>query len=227
MSWPKWVAALIAFARRWEGLFRRRIPVQEDADRHAMLFMSSACQYYAAARFAMHAQCIPVCGNLFHHAVEMILKGGLARKHKLSDLKDMRHNLWRAYKADFPDPTLKRHDKTISGLNKFEDIRYPDANRKHAMGVTAEWSGPAGAVTAYGGIKTPKQYTLVVSEIDDLIVDAFKMSSWNPVGLWALILPPSKPSPDATTTAIPDEAVTRLGPEPPRFRDVLSLLLSI
>jgi hypothetical protein len=176
-------AALIAFARRCEGRFRRRIPVQEDADRHAELFMSSACQYYAAARFAMHAQCMPVCGNLFHHTVEMILKGGLARKRKLSDLKGMGHKLkvlWRAYKADFPDPALKRHDKTISGLDKFDDIRYPDAILKHGMGATAEWSGPAGKVTAYGGIKTPKLYTLVVSDIDDLIADAFKMSSWNP-----------------------------------------------
>jgi hypothetical protein len=51
------------------------------------------------------------------------------------------------------------------------------------MAVTAAWSGPAGEVTAYRGMKTPKQYTLVVSEIDDLVFDAFKMSSWNPVGL--------------------------------------------
>jgi hypothetical protein len=182
MSWQKWTAALIAFARRCEGLFRRRIPVQGDAYNHADLFMRSGCQYYAVARFAMHAQSMPVCGNLFHHAVEMILKGGLARKRNLSDLKNTGHDLkklWRAYKVDFPDPALKRHDKTISGLDKFEDIRYPDANLKQ-MAVTAEWSGPAGKVTAYGGSKTPKQYALVVSDIDDLIADAFKMSSWNP-----------------------------------------------
>jgi hypothetical protein len=48
------------------------------------LFVGNACQYYAAARFLVHAQCIPVCGNLFHHAVEMLLKGGLAKKRKLS-----------------------------------------------------------------------------------------------------------------------------------------------
>jgi hypothetical protein len=178
-------SALVAFACRCEGLVRQRIPVQEDPDFYAIQFMRSGCQYYAAARFAMHAQCMPVCGNLFHHTVEMILKGGLARKRKLSDLKDMRHKLkvlWRAYKADFPDPALKRHDKTISGLDKFDDIRYPDANLKHSMGLTSQWSGPAGNVTAYGGIKTPKQYAVVVSDIDDLIADAFKMSNWNPVG---------------------------------------------
>ena len=117
MSCQKWTAALIAFARRCEGLFRRRIPVQGDAYNHADLFMRSG---------------------------------------------------W-----------LKRHDKTISGLDKFEDIRYPDANLKQ-MAVTAEWSGPAGKVEAYGGMRTPKQYKLVVSDIDDLIADAFKISSWDP-----------------------------------------------
>jgi hypothetical protein len=45
-----------------------------------MKFMETGGQYYTTARFAMHAQCMPVCGNLFHHAVEMLLKGGLAQK---------------------------------------------------------------------------------------------------------------------------------------------------
>ena len=148
-----------------------------------MLFVQNACQYYATARFAMHAQCMPVCGNLFHHAVEMLLKGGLARKRKLSELRDMKHKLkelWRAFKADFPDPILKRHDKTISSLHKFEVIRYPDAILKYGMGATAQWSGPAAKVTTYGEIKTPKQYAIVVSDIDELVADVFKISSWNP-----------------------------------------------
>jgi len=63
--------------------------VQEDADHHAILFMSHACRggKVCDAR-AMHA-----CGRKPVHAVEMILKGGLARKRKLSDLKHMRHKL--------------------------------------------------------------------------------------------------------------------------------------
>jgi hypothetical protein len=153
------------------------------ADRHAQLFVGNACQYYAAARFAMHAQCMPVCGNLFHHAVEMLLKAGLARKRELSELKDMGHKLkvlWRAFKADFPDPALKRHDKTISSLDKFEDIRYPDAIMKHGMGASAQWHGPPAKITMRGGLKTPKQYAIVVSDIDDLVADVFKASSWKP-----------------------------------------------
>jgi hypothetical protein len=149
----------------------------------AIYFMQTGSQYYTMARFAMHAQCMPVCGNLFHHAVEMLLKGGLARKRTLSDLRDMGHKLkvlWRAFKADFPNPTLKRHDKTISDLDKFEDIRYPNPIKVPSMGVSAQWSGPAGTIKTYGGLKTPKQYALVVSPIDDLVADVFKFASWYP-----------------------------------------------
>jgi hypothetical protein len=151
------------------------------------LFMRSACDYYVAARFVMHAQSIPLVGILFHHAVERFLKAGLAQKRKLSDLKDMGHDLkelWRTFKADFPDPSLKRHDNTISCVNKFEAIRYVDGITKYGMGATAQWSGPAAEVKTFGGLKTPKQYAIVVSDIDDLVADVFKVCSRNPVAFF-------------------------------------------
>jgi len=149
------------------------------------LFVGNACQYYVAARFLVHSQRIPVCGNLFHHAVEMLLKGGLAKKRKLSlsELKKMGHKLkvlWPEYKLDFPNPALKRHDKTISLLDKFEDIRYPDRILASGSGVVVQWFGPLPSVPVGGpGLKTP-QYTIIVSEIDDLVADVFKASSWTP-----------------------------------------------
>jgi hypothetical protein len=76
----------------------------------------------------MHAQCMPVCGILFHHTVEMLLKGGLALKRPVSELEAMRHRLkviWRTVKADFPEPSLERHNSTIARLDKFDVIRYP------------------------------------------------------------------------------------------------------
>lgn len=150
------------------------------SDSRAEDFVRVACQYYVTARFAMQAQCFPVCGNLFHHAVEMLLKGGLARKRKVSDLKDMGHDLkklWKAFKTDFPDDVLKRHDETISTLDKFEAIRYPDIS--HSIGMSGQWCGPAAKVTGHS-FKTPEQYAVVVSDIDDLIADVFKASSWDP-----------------------------------------------
>jgi hypothetical protein len=90
----------------------------------SLCLMENGSQYYTAARFATHAGCMPVAGNLFHHAVEFLLKGGLARKRPLSELKQMGHNLdvlWRAFKTDFPDASLERHDQTISSVDRFED----------------------------------------------------------------------------------------------------------
>jgi hypothetical protein len=164
-------------------LFRRRQRTNPAGDNISIFFMENGSQYYTMARFAAHAQRMPVGGNLFHHAVEMLLKGGLARERPLSDLKDMGHDLkvlWRAFKTDFPEPALGRHDKIISGLNKFEDIRYPNPSKVSAMGVSLEWSGPPGTIKTYGGLRTPKQFAVVVSDIDDLVADIFKAASWSP-----------------------------------------------
>jgi len=148
------------------------------------LFMQNACQYYATARFAMRAGCAPVCGNLFHHAVEMFLKVALAQRRELSNLERMRHKLkeklWPAFKEDFPNPHLSQHDKTIACVDKFEDIRFPDEVLKSGMGVLAVWSGPVGEL-----LRGAEQYVIVVSDIDDLIVDVLKVCSRNPVAFIA------------------------------------------
>jgi hypothetical protein len=147
-------------------------------------FVQNAYQYYAAARFAVHAQSLPVCGTLFHHAIEMALKAGLGKKRPMNELKGMGHDLkklWRAFKEDFPTPGLDQHNGTISTLNKYEEIRYPDV--KHSIGMMAGWSGPPGSVATYGGLKTPRQYSIVVDDIDSLMADVIEASSWNPSAL--------------------------------------------
>jgi hypothetical protein len=147
---------------------------------HAILFVQHGCQYYVSARFAMHAQCVPINGILFHHAIEMLLKGALLEKRTLSDVEQMRHwlkRIWRAFKEDFPAPQLKHHDGTISSLAKFHDLRYWEVE---SAGMTSQWERPAHHVIVYGGMKTPKQYVVVVSDIDDLVADIFKAASWNP-----------------------------------------------
>jgi hypothetical protein len=148
---------------------------------HAHHFAERAHQYYTVARFAMYAQTMPVVGTLFHHAVEMALKSGLAKKRPLTELKDMGHDLkklWKAFKADFPNSKLDQHNGTVSTLNKYEEIRYP--NFKHSIGMVSSWSDSPGAVIAFGGLKTPKQYPIVVDEIDALMADVIEASSWNP-----------------------------------------------
>ena len=141
--------------------------------------VQQATQYYIAARFGHFAQLVPICGNLFHHAIEMYLKGALVPSVSVKDLKDkFRHNLkelWKGFKKEVSDPTLNRFDDIIDKLHKFEDIRYPD--KIVADGATiVTINGP---LPSY--IPTPKaEYELHVSELDQLIVIIFEKASLNP-----------------------------------------------
>jgi hypothetical protein len=45
-------------------------------------------QYYVSGRYAVLAGLIPLGGNLHHHAIEMLLKGALAKSMTSQKLKD-------------------------------------------------------------------------------------------------------------------------------------------
>jgi hypothetical protein len=172
----------LSVVRRFLPGFRRR-KNEGSNDLNADYFAKSGCEYYAVARFAMHAQRQLICGTLFHHAVETLLKAGLAKNGRsLSELERMRHSLrrlWRAYRTDHPQAGLERHNTTINRLDKIEDIRYPNPDL-HSIGISLEWSGPLGQVKTSGGLRNPKQYGVAVSDIDELVADVLKASSWNP-----------------------------------------------
>jgi hypothetical protein len=77
---------------------------------------------------------------------------------------------------------LSRHDATINRLDKHEEIRYPDPSLG-SIGVNIAWSGEPGTVKVYGrGLRSPKLYAVVVSDIDNLVADIMRTSSWNPGG---------------------------------------------
>jgi hypothetical protein len=98
----------------------------EASDYH---FLRLGMQYYVAARSAAIAGLIPVCGNLFHHTIEMFLKASLSQTKSLKELKDLKHGLkplWHAFKAEFSTAKLEEFDKLIEELDAFERIRYPD-----------------------------------------------------------------------------------------------------
>jgi hypothetical protein len=65
-----------------------------------------------AAHAATIAGCFPVAGNLFHHAVELFLKGALRPTMSREDLKrKLGHSLeavWRRFAALHPTTDLSR-----------------------------------------------------------------------------------------------------------------------
>src|SRR5437660_8905189 len=102
-------------------------------------YFSAAIQYHVSARFAAIAGLIPVSGNLAHHAVEMYLKGYLCTKLTEKERRRLGHNLrkiWRKVKQHIGDSTLDKFDDTISAIDKFERIRYPEEIARKGMTAT-------------------------------------------------------------------------------------------
>jgi len=145
-------------------------------------YFRAATQYYIVGRFASFPGFIPVCGNLFHHSIEMYLKGHLCKTLKEEQLRKLKHKLtkiWKVFKKDFSGSDLDRFDKTISDVDKFETIRYPeriielgmisivDFNRSGFFGDISEGPQPA--------------YKTYLDEIDSLVRAIFEKARINPL----------------------------------------------
>ena len=109
--------------------FRRKPATHPNPEAYHRFF-DLGVQYYVIARFSAIAQLVPVSGNQYHHAVEMLLKAQLARTVSLKVLKQKcSHGLkraWKDFKKLFPAEDLSPFDGLIRELDHFERIRYPD-----------------------------------------------------------------------------------------------------
>jgi hypothetical protein len=150
-------------------------------------FMSLGVQYYIAARSAVWARLLPVCGNLYHHSVEMFLKSGLARKYTLLNLrKKFGHKLpvlWNEFKKEFPAPSLSQFDTVIADVEEFEDVRYPDNVLKHGAQMVIDLRGDF-APPPSPPVPSPQKeplYKFYFDDVDRLIGEIFIVSSRNPL----------------------------------------------
>jgi hypothetical protein len=147
-------------------------------------FFKIGSQYYIAARFAAFAWFHPVVGNLFHHAIEMYLKGALSKTKNLSDLRKLSHNLpriWSAFKVQANDPALDRFGAVITGLHDYEELRYPDSVLTKGMesAIHIVRSSPSTMGAATGATSLP-HYQICVQDIDELTDVIFAAASRNP-----------------------------------------------
>jgi hypothetical protein len=146
-------------------------------------YFSLAVQYYIAGRFAVHAGLNPVAGNLLHHAIELALKGGLARSTSSEDLKKYEHSLnrlWRDFKLGVNDPRFHRLDRIVSELDQFEAIRYPE-HIEHGMFASIAPFRREQDVKESARLPSPvPRYKLYLPEIDELLDAVFVGASVNP-----------------------------------------------
>ena len=148
-------------------------------------YFNLATQYYVTARWATFTISGTVAGNLFHHAVELYLKGDLSRSMPQNQLRIFGHNLnrlWKAYKRKYSAVGLASFDNCIRALQKFETIRYPDSIAKRGMffSIPVARAQPPLVFSVAGGAITPPTYSVVVNDIDQLIGILFSISALNP-----------------------------------------------
>lgn len=145
-------------------------------------FFRLASQYYVAGRFAALTRLMPVSANLLHHAIEMYLKGALATKLTLSELKKPSHHLtkvWEMFKSHFNDPALAVFDSAVAELDKFEAVRYPDSIITDGMAVQlALFHGDL--VPSVQNSSMSATYQLVLEDVDALVKVIFEKARVNP-----------------------------------------------
>ena len=138
-------------------------------------------QYYVAGRFAVIAQFMPVAANLLHHAIEMLLKGELGEKQR----RNMRHDLtqlWPAYKKQMAaEDTLVSFDAIIETLNKFEEIRYPDAPGSMKCRFTLEKAAETEIDALQNDGRSDRVYELFLGDIDALVAAILEKCTLNPI----------------------------------------------
>jgi hypothetical protein len=123
----------------------------------------------------------PVAANLFHHAVEMLLKGGLCPHTTEADRIKLGHQLpriWKAFKTVY-DPSKKhaRFDALVKNLHKYKDIRYPEKIAQQGISSSFQFGNapPKTKVT-----RNPPVYHLSVGEVDALVKAICSAISINP-----------------------------------------------
>lgn len=157
--------------------------MSRETERILQAFFSTATQYYVTGRYALLAGLNPVAGNLLHHAIEMYLKGGLAKTMDLKQLKRFSHNLpdlWSTFKEQFADPALSRFDTLVLSLHRFEDLRYPDSILSRGMLVKTGADRPVPVDASHAPKRPEPEYELYLEDIDALVGKIFEVVSVDP-----------------------------------------------
>jgi hypothetical protein len=139
-------------------------------------FLVLGSQYYTLARYSAEQFYYPVSITLFHHAIEMLMKGYLSLNRTSAQLKKVGHNLvdlWEQIKATSGDENLSRFDMTISSLNQVELLRYPDSivEKGYALNVRIGTVIPM----SLPGLEELPKYTVDVTQIDEISIEIFKL----------------------------------------------------
>ena len=131
--------------------------------------------YYLMGRASILNYRVNISGNLFHHSIEMMLKGIVLMntpspeeydsmekefKHKIVHNLD---KLWNIFKSKHPKNNPEGYDGIITKLNNWEEVRYP--SKKSVTKI----AGPTkNSVVFDSSMKTELLLECSLEEMDDL-----------------------------------------------------------
>lgn len=156
----------------------------QDPGRLRMEFFRLGFQYYTAGRFAFAARHHRVAANLLHHAVEMMIKGHLARTATLAQLKGYGHGLPKL-RAQLKESAASRVmlaglDPVIASLHRFESIRYPGPDLDQGIDLFFAPTGDAAPTSGEDTDDSPMRLDLILGNVDRLVRTILDVAGVNP-----------------------------------------------
>lgn len=159
----------------------------QDAYHYAAKAFDYGMQYLGAGRFAVASRFTPVGAGLLHHAIEMFLKGLVARGSHPADISQFRNRyghklgaIWREVLARFPNKGLESFAETIAKLDEFEDIRYPDKLISGGAIIETGFSDDVGSAGGHVHPPVERHLVLAIPKIDRLVKRLFELAQFNP-----------------------------------------------
>ena len=146
-------------------------------------FFQSGFDYYVTARWAARCNRHSIVGTLYHHAIERLLKGELAKILSLKDIKKKIHHdlvrAWNEFKATHNVIDLSEFDQLVNDLAGFEDVRYPGMI-SGGMSIQWEWSETPSVQANTPQRPDNRYFYLYFKKIDSLVAVILKLSRINP-----------------------------------------------
>lgn len=154
---------------------------EEHRKNLSSVFLELGCQYYAIARFCASQFYMPICATLFHHSIEMLIKGYLINLEDSAKLKKIGHNLvklWSMFTTAYGDTGLTKFDKSIKDLDKVELLRYPNIMVDEGFVLNVRLGVPN--PTRLPGLENHPEYFVNVSDLDEIAMAIFTACKINP-----------------------------------------------
>ena len=167
-------------------------------ERASDAFLVLGSQYFVHARYSIQYFYRPVSVTLFHHAIEMLLKGFLAQTMTLEELKKEGHGLtrlWDLFKTKADAASLGRYDGAIARLDRVEKLRYPDSIVDEGYALHASL-GPIPSPIDIPGTEALPKYDVNVSDLDAIATQIYAACAVSPV-------PYFNSAPEALKIALP------------------------